>query len=113
MVVNKKDDEIDYGKPNKRVVFNENEHRHAKFILKYKEDGFKQGKFFRAIITAYIDDDPTFRQFIDTIKPTPKRTQKKDKKLREEGEQLMNDLGLNDGDIDNIFDLIEQEHPDL
>jgi len=107
------ENEIDYGKLNKRVVFTENEHRHAKFILKYKEDGFKQSHFFRAVITAYIEDDPTFRQFVETIKPTPKRTRKKDKKLREEGEQLISDLGLNEGDIDNIFDLIEKEHPDL
>jgi uncharacterized protein YjiS (DUF1127 family) len=33
--------------------------------------------------------------------------------LREKGEQLMSDLGLKEGDIDNIFDLIEKEHPDL
>ena len=49
----------------------------------------------------------------ETIKPTPKRTRKKDKKLRDQGERLINDLGLNEGDIDNIFDLIEMEHPDL
>ena len=29
--------EIDYGKLNKRIVFTENDHRHAKFLMKLKK----------------------------------------------------------------------------
>ena len=43
-------DEIDYGKLNKRVVFTDNEHRHAKLVLKLKHDGFKQGECLRQIL---------------------------------------------------------------
>ena len=35
------------------------------------------------------------------------------KKLKDKGKQLMNDLAFNDNEIENIFDLIAEEHPDL
>ena len=63
-----KENEVDYGKLNKRIVFTENEDRHAKLILKLKHDGFKQSKFFRAIITGYIEDDPVLQQYVDSVK---------------------------------------------
>ena len=46
--------EIDYGKLNKRIVFTENDHRHAQLVLKLKHDGMRQSDFFRSIITGYI-----------------------------------------------------------
>ena len=107
------ENEVDYGKLNKRVVFTENEHRHAKLVLKLKHDGFKQSQFFRAIITAYINDDPLLQQFVDEVKDQSPRLKRKSRRLRDAGEQALKVLGFNDGDIDNIFDLIEQEHPDL
>jgi len=105
--------EADYGKLNKRVVFSDNEHRHAKLVLKLKHDGFKQGQFFRAIITGYINDDPVLQQFVDEVKEQSPRIKKKSRRLRDQGEATMNELGFNEGDVENIFDLIEQEHPDL
>jgi len=108
-----KENEVDYGKLNKRIVFTENEHRHAKLILKLKHDGFKQSKFFRAIITGYIEDDPVLQQYVDSVKEQSQKLKKKSKRLRAAGQEKLNDLGLNDGDIENIFDLIEQEHPEL
>ena len=106
-------DEIDYGKLNKRVVSTYNEHRHAKLVLQLKHDGFKQGEFFRTIITGYINDDPVLQQYIDEVKDQSPRIKKKSKRLRNRGEKTMNDIGFNEDDLENIFDLIEQEHPDL
>jgi hypothetical protein len=34
-------------------------------------------------------------------------------KLREDGEHLASQFGINDGDIENIFDVIAKEHPKL
>lgn len=105
--------EIDYGKLNKRVVFTENEHRHAKFVLKLKHDGFKQAQFFRTVITAYVTDNSSFQNFLDEVGPQAPRLKKKTKKMRDRGSQLLNDIGLSENDVENIFDLIEQEHPEL
>jgi hypothetical protein len=42
-----------------------------------------------------------------------KQKRAKSKKLEEEGENLMKKLGLREEEIENIFDLLEEEHPDL
>ena len=105
--------EVDYGKLNKRVVFTENEHRHAKFILKLKHDGFKQSQFFRTVITAYVGDNPSFQSFLDEVTPQATRLKKKTRKMRDRGSALLNDMCLSENDVENIFDLIEQEHPEL
>ena len=77
------ENEVDYGKLNKRVVFTENEHRHAKLVLKLKHDGFKQSQFFRAVITAYINDDPLFQQFVDEVKDQSPRLKRKSRRFRD------------------------------
>ena len=38
---------------------------------------------------------------------------KKSDKLYEQGKELSDKFGINDGEIDNIFDILEQEHPEL
>lgn len=107
------DSDIDYGKLNKRVVFTENEHRHAQLIIKLKHDGIKQSQFFRTVITAYINDSPSFQNFLDEVNLQSPRLKKKSKKMRQSGARLLGDMGLNDSDVENLFDLIEQEHPEL
>ena len=47
------------------------------------------------------------------MKPQNKKKKAKSKQLRNKGKQKMKDFGLNDGEIENIFDLIEEEHPEL
>ena len=97
----------------KKVAFVENTHQHAKLILKLRHDGVTQSKFFRAMIAGYIDNDDRIQSYIDEIKPQNKKKKARSKKLRNEGKQKMEDFGLNDGEIENIFDLIEEEHPEL
>ena len=106
-------DEFDYGKDLKSIVFQDTDHRHAKFFIKLRYDGFRQSEFFRQIISSYIDGDELFMEYLDSIKPQAKAKVKKSKKLRDEGNKLKNDLGLTDNEVEDIFDLIQQEHPDL
>tara|TARA_Y100000034_G_C6754267_1_gene335505 strand:- start:456 stop:782 length:327 start_codon:yes stop_codon:yes gene_type:complete len=102
-----------YGKQQKRVVFTENDHKHAKFILKLKYDGFTQSAFFRHIIDAYIDENEAFLNFVEEIKPQSKLKKSKTKKLRQTGKQTVADMALNEGEIENIFDMLAEEFPDL
>jgi|TARA_Y100000593_G_C4227792_1_gene295355 predicted DNA-binding protein len=106
-------DSQDYGKQNKRIVFTANDNKHAKFILKLKYDGFTQSAFFREVINAYIEENEALLAFINEIKPQSKAKKAKTKKLRQKGKQNLVDLALNDGEIENIFDILEQEFPDL
>ena len=105
--------EINYGKLTKRIVFTENDHRHAQLILKLKHDGLKQSEFFRSLITAYIAGDERIQSYVDEISSLSKQRKTKSKKLREKGTQAVSDFGFTDGEIENIFDLIEEEPPEL
>ena len=106
--------DIDYGNLTKRIVFTENDHRHAQLVLKLKYLRITQSGFFRHIITGLINDDPRILEYTNEISFKSKARKTKSKKLRTEGKNNVHALGLNDEQlIDDIFDIIAEEHPDL
>jgi translation elongation factor EF-G len=104
---------LDYGKLNKKIVFTENDHRHAQLIIRLKHDNLKQSEFFRAMITGYLNNDERILNYIDEIKNQSIKKTSKSKKLRQKGEQLLSDSGLSNDQISDLFDMIAEEHPDL
>jgi len=97
----------------KRVVFVAKDHEHAQFFLKLKHDGFTQAGFFRAIMDAYINDNEALLKFVEEIKPQSKVRRAKSAKLNKAGKDLVSAMGLDEGEVENIFDILEQEFPDL
>jgi uncharacterized membrane protein len=66
------------------------------------------------MITGYIEGDERLQEYLDEVNvKLSKERKKKSKKLHDKGKDLMKSMGLNEGEVENIFDLIEQEHPDL
>jgi hypothetical protein len=106
-------EEVDYGKLTKRVVFTENDHRHAKFTIRLKHDNLRQSEFFRNIITGYLNNDDRILSFVDDIKPMSKSRKQKSKRLIEKGNEALENFGFSEKEVANIFDIIEEEHPDL
>jgi|TARA_Y100000996_G_scaffold387654_1_gene346621 hypothetical protein len=102
---------------NKRVVFRENDITHANLRVRLHYDGVKQSQFFRGCIDAYLNQDEDFMAFMETLKSEKSSLSKvrnqKSKKLREKGEELKTSLALNPREIENIFDMIEEEHDGL
>ena len=102
---------------NKRVVFRENDQVHADLRIRLHYDGIKQSDFFRGCIEAYLNQDSEFEDFIEILKSKKsklsKNKQTKSKKLKEKGKELVSKLALNSGEIENIFDMIEEEHEGL
>tara|TARA_A100001015_G_C14984453_1_gene710898 strand:- start:360 stop:686 length:327 start_codon:yes stop_codon:yes gene_type:complete len=105
--------EINYGNLNKRIVFTENDHRHVNFLMKLKSLGVTQSKFFRYIITGMINDDERLYNFIDEISDVSVKKKSTSKKMRKKGIENLSDFGLNDGEVNNIFDMIAEEFPEL
>ncbi len=105
--------EEEYGKMTKRIVFTENDHRHAQLVLKLKYLRLTQASFFRHVITGLIEEDPRLIEYVNDISFKSKEKRAKSEKLQKIGAQKMRDFGLSDGDVEDIFDMIEQEHPDL
>mgnify|MGYP001345292202 CR=1 FL=1 len=102
-----------YGKLTKRIVFTDTDHRHAQLLLKLKNDNLNQSDFFRFLVTGYIEDNENIREYIDKCVPLSKKKKQKSQKLRQMGINALDDFGLSEKDVDNIFDLIEKEHPEL
>ncbi len=107
-------DKVTYGNMNKRIVFTDSDHRHAKLVNRLRYDGLTQSDFFRSLIGGYLDGDQRIQDFIDEKKQQSIKKKNKSKKLRMEGMKKMQELAIGDEEmIDNIFDLIAKEHPDL
>ena len=102
---------------NKRIVFRENDQVHAKLRIRLHYDGIKQSDFFRGCIEAYLNDHVEFEDFIETLKLEKSSQSKtklaKSKKLKKKGKELSSKLALNSSAIENIFDMIEEEHEGL
>ena len=106
-------EKIEYGKLTKRTVFTDNDHRHAKLLVRLKHDNLKQAEFFRHLITGYLEGDERIQEFIDERRQQSIKHKTKSKRLRHQGRTLTAQLGFSENDIEDLFDIIEEEHPDL
>tara|TARA_B100001778_G_scaffold333059_1_gene340754 strand:- start:3350 stop:3673 length:324 start_codon:yes stop_codon:yes gene_type:complete len=101
----------------KKIVFDDTDIRHAKLKIRLQHDGITQAEFFRALVTAYIEKDSSVVSYIKNYKLKNKKQSKKHiKQIDEdmnEGQELMEKFGIADGEIEDIFDLIASEHPNL
>jgi len=106
-----------YGKDTKKVVFYENEKKHADFKIRLNYDNLSQSEFFRAIISGYIEQDEDLLSYIARYQEANQKHSKvkrsDSKKLLDAGASTRKKFGLEEEDIENIFDLLEKENPDL
>lgn len=102
---------------NKRVIFSDTHIRHAQLRIRLEHDGFTQTEFFRCIVTGYLSKDKDLMEYVqkykDDNKVQSKRKIKYTQKDLEKAEDLMGQFGIGDNELENIFDLIAEEHPDL
>tara|TARA_R110000851_G_scaffold301560_1_gene458180 strand:- start:40 stop:360 length:321 start_codon:yes stop_codon:yes gene_type:complete len=101
----------------KRIIFNDTTARHAQLKIRLERDGLTQAEFFRSYITAYLEKDREVLDFIKMYKERKGIQTKRTRKIIDEEDQLQNDtmakFGIKDEELENIFDLIAEEHPDL
>lgn len=100
----------------KQLIFTIDEDTHAKFKIALFYDRMGQSAFIKHIIAAYMDGNKHIRAFIDELvekQNIGKNKLKNRKKDAVEEERTINDYALNEDDIEDIFDIIERENPDL
>ena len=103
----------EYGKNLKRIVFSDTDHRHAQLVVKLKNDGITQAKFFRSLITGYLNGDDRLVEFVRENGKLSIQRKNKIQKLEEKGKALVQELGLDEEQVEDIFDMIAEEFPDL
>ena len=55
---------MNYGKIEKKVIFEDTDKRHADLKIRLYNDGLKQGEFFRAIVSGYLEKDEDLLKFL-------------------------------------------------
>ncbi len=108
-----------YGTMNKKVVFYDSDKRFAELKIRLQHDGISQAQFFRGIVTGYLMQDGDVLSYVDKLKASKnignrsKKSIKEERELINTGKEQLDKLALGDDEIDNIFDILEKENPDL
>ncbi len=97
----------------KKVLFEEDDEQHARMIIRLRYDKLTQGNFFRGLVKLYVDNDLDMARVIEKVKiersTMGKRKRAKSVKEIEQGENMMEDLGLSNNEKNFIYDLIEED----
>ena len=108
---------LDYGQDTKRIVFKVSDHDHAKLILRLRHNSLSQSEFVKAIIEAVNTDNTTILSFIEDYVSDKQKLNKtrikKSTKLLSQGKQIVQDFTLTGAEVEDIFDLIAEEYPEL
>jgi len=106
-----------YAKDTKKFTFYAKDDLHAKFKIRMQLHSLTQSEFLRACVEAVVGKDPMMEMFIEHYKEATGKQSKaqctKIKKDQDKSGELLKDFGLGDGEIDDIFDLIAKEHPEI
>jgi hydroxylamine reductase (hybrid-cluster protein) len=102
---------------NKKIIFTVSERQKEDFKVRLQYDGLTQANFFRAVMSGYLDKDVDMMNFLNTFKDNNgihnKQQRKKVLKGVQEASQTKNLFALDDDEVENIFDILESEHPEL
>ena len=106
-----------FRKAEKQVCFEDFDKKHADLKIRLHYDGLYQNEFFRLMMRKYIDKDKNMMRIIDEYKEQKgnqsKMNRKKSTQLIEKGREQEKQLALNSNEVENIFDLLEKEYPEL
>jgi hypothetical protein len=99
----------------KGIMFYINEDKHARLRIQLYYDELPQSKFINILIDGYLNNNPLIRKYIDEciIERNTKRKKKNRQKDFNERDESINDFALNKDEVENIFDILESENPDL
>jgi hydroxylamine reductase (hybrid-cluster protein) len=102
---------------NKKIIFTVPERQKEDFKVRLQYDGLTQANFFRAVMSGYLNKDGDMMNFLNTFKENSgvhnKQQRKKVLKGVQEASQTKNLFALDDDEVEDIFDILESEHPEL
>ena len=105
------------GKDKKKIMFYDTDGRHAELKIKLQYEGLTQTEFFRAMVTGFLEEDPSVVEYIEEYKNNKGIQSKHQRgvisKERQASEEIKKNFGLDKDEISDIFDIIQKEHPEL
>ena len=103
--------------PKTKVMFTVTKRQKADFKLQLQYDSLTQVKFFRSIMEGYINKDPDLMTYIQRYKGqnSVQNVVLRNKIMTniKKATDTKNKFALGDEEVEDIFDILEKEHPDL
>ena len=100
-----------------KIMFSVGQRTKADFKLQLQYDSLTQVKFFQSLIEGYISKDPDLMVYINKFKKQNSIQNHVQRTKIMTNIKKANDIkkkfALGDDEIENIFDILEKEHPDL
>ena len=101
----------------KKIQFTDTDIRHAQLKIRLERENISKAEFFRACISGMSDNDKDLMKFIRRYKDENNVGRKRDLKVTQQEDEASDDLmakfGIKDDELESIFDLIAEEHPEL
>ena len=112
-----KDPTVPTSEDRKKFMFYDSSKRQTDLKIRLRTDNLNQSMFFRMMITGYLERDENLVAFVEKFKSKNKLDGRsfsdKIKKSAHKSKETKVQFGLNSDDIENFFDIMEEEHPDL
>ena len=105
-----------YGKDEKVIMFATNDKDHADLKIRLYYNGLGQGDFFRLVIASVLENDENMLELIEKFKEQKNVSKAKRAivtKARTRAKNIKSQFKLDEDDIENIFDILEKEYPEL
>ena len=103
---------MDYGSTKKIIQFEELDKTHADLKIRLHYDGIRQGEFFRAIVQGYINGEEGIVSYIEKYKQKKQKSYS-NSEMSKKTKKTIESFGLDEDEIENIFDLIAREQEGL
>ena len=101
----------------KRVRFFIKNDAHIRFKASLEKHQLSMSEFLRACCQAVSEDNPLMLDYLNHYKGTSEKHSKRNndiiKRDKEKGDTLLEEFGIGDEDIQNLFDLIADQHPEI
>ena len=101
----------------KRIIFLDTDKRHADLKIRLYYDGLTQTDFFKGVVTAYIEKDELFVPFADKLRKNHSKHSRSrldnSKKLHEDGLKNKDKFALSESEVENLYDILEEEFTDI
>ena len=101
----------------KKIQYTDTDIRHAQLKIRLERENITQADFFRACVSGMSDGDKDLMKFIRRYKNENNIGRKRDIKITQKEDEtaldLMAKFGIKDDELESIFDLIAEEHPEL
>jgi len=100
-----------------KIMFTVTERIKADFKIRLQYDGLTQIKFFRAIMQGYLEKDENLITYLNGFKKSNgiQNNEQRDKIIKgvRKTRSTKALFALDDDEVENIFDILESEHPEL